>query len=490
MVSRIEICQVSKSFPGVKALEQVTMSVNAGEVHALCGENGAGKSTLMNILSGNLRPDEGHIKLDGRLVEFKNPQEAFDKGIGVVYQHLSLADELSIAENIFANQHPVNRFGLIDFPLLHAKTRELLLDLNISLDSKAIVTRISPAQKQMVEIAKALAKRPQVLILDEPTASLTGESINVLFHIIRKLRQEGTSIIYISHRLSEIFQIADRISILKDGKFQGTFQKDELSKEKLIQYMVGREIKEADRQVTAKGEVLLEVKNLSSGRFRNISFRLHKGELLGVAGLIGAGRTEIARTIFGIDSYESGEIKMDGKVIRFRHPEEAIQIGLGYVPEDRKTLGLFLEMNLTDNIVAASLKHFSRKNIFDQARANETAKKLKHQLNIITPSLLQRAINLSGGNQQKVLMAKWLAADLKVLIVDEPTHGVDVGAKQEIYNILRNLVRNGLGVIIISSELPELLSLCDRILVIKEGELTGELKGDEATEEKILALAM
>ncbi|MGC3943731.1 MAG: sugar ABC transporter ATP-binding protein [Chryseolinea sp.] len=488
--SRIDIVKISKSFPGVKALKHVSLSVAAGEVHALCGENGAGKSTLMNVLSGNLLPDEGEILLNGERLICDGPRDALRAGIAVVFQHLSLADEVSVAENIFVNQQPVNRFGLIDYSQLNQRTAALLKELNIRIDPSSVVASLSPAQRQMIEIAKALAKDPQVLILDEPTASLTDDSIQTLFDIIIRLKKKGTSIIYISHRLAEIFEIADRVSVLKDGEFKGTFERSKLSREELIQRMVGREIQQVQRDVRDRGEVILEVKDLSSSRFNNVSFSLHKGEVVGMAGLVGAGRTEIARAVFGIDAYDTGEIRLHGNTLSLHHPIDAVDRGIGYVPEDRKKIGLFQGMTVADNIVVSRMESVSASTFVNQSEVARLATEYKNKLNIVTSSLQQLTINLSGGNQQKVLLAKWLATSPEVLIIDEPTHGVDVGAKQEIYNILIALAKSGLALLVISSELPELLSVCDRILVVRSGEISGVLSAEEATEEKILSLAM
>jgi ABC-type sugar transport system ATPase subunit len=488
--SRIDIVNISKSFPGVRALKHVSLSVAAGEVHALCGENGAGKSTLMNVLSGNLQPEEGEILLNGRVLNSGGPRDALRAGIAVVFQHLSLADEVSVAENIFVNQQPVNRFGLIDYPALNLRTAALLRELNIALDPTSIVANLSPGQRQMVEIAKALSRDPQVLILDEPTASLTDDSIKVLFAIIRKLKDKDTSVIYISHRLPEIFQIADRVSVLKDGEYKGTFEKKSISREELIQRMVGREVKPLQHASDHRGEVVLEVKQLTSDRFSNVSFEMYKGEILGMAGLVGAGRTEIARAIFGADEFSNGEVRLHGKALKLNHPIDAIKQGIGYVPEDRKKLGLFQRMNIADNIVVAERERQPGSQFIDVANTRRLAGTYKDKLNIIAASLEQLAINLSGGNQQKVLLAKWLATIPEVLIIDEPTHGVDIGAKQEIYNILATLAKGGLSLLVISSELPELLAMCDRILVVRRGEISGVLSAKEATEEGILSLAM
>ncbi len=488
MVS-LKLNHIGKSFPGVKALHDISFDVHTGEVHALCGENGAGKSTLMNILSGNLKPDQGTFQLNGETLSFSNPKEAFAKGIAIVHQHLSLVDNLSIAENIFANQHPLNRFGFIQYKKLYQQTSHVLNELEISLSPTALVSSLSPAQKQMVEIAKALAKNPQVLILDEPTASLTDKEIKVLFSIIHNLKQRGVSILYISHRLVEIFQLADRITILKDGTYQGTFAKEDITKEDLIKKMVGREISTSTSTALNNSQVLLEVKNLCGGKFNDINFTLHRGEILGVAGLVGAGRTEIARALFGADQKTKGEVLKENIPLTIHHPADAIRNRMAYVSEDRKVLGLFQEMSIEENIIASSLALNNDYAFFDKVKSNQQAEEVSKQLRIVSQNINQKVAQLSGGNQQKVLLGKWLSVQPDILIVDEPTHGVDVGAKQEIYTLLKKLASDGMGIIMISSELPELLGLCHRILVIHEGRLNGELSSEAATEEKILSLA-
>ncbi len=481
---------ITKQFPGVKALDNVTISVNPGEVHALCGENGAGKSTLMNILSGNLQPDAGNIVIDGNNVVLHDTQRAFDQGIAIVYQHLSLFDNLSVAENIYANQQPINKLGIIQFGDLYSKTQDLLQKLKLeAINPWTLVGKLSPAQKQMVEIAKALSKEPSIFILDEPTASLTNKETKTLLEILETQRKKGVSIIYISHRLEEIFLLADRISILKDGRHQGTFQSKELSRDALISKMVGRELKELRTKHSKSDEVLLELKNVTGLKFSNISFVLHRGEILGLAGLVGAGRTEIARAIFGMDTSLTGEMVFRNSSLLPFHPSEAIRKGIAYVTEDRKTLGLFPEMSVQENIVAAGLDRIMTSRFYDDAKAGQLAAAAKAKLWISTHSLKQRVTKLSGGNQQKVMIAKWLIVQPEVLIVDEPTHGIDIGAKYEIYEILKALAAEGKGIIMISSELPELIGLCDRIVVIKRGSVAGELSGEGRTEENIMKLA-
>ena len=481
---------ITKEFPGVKALDNVTISVKPGEVHALCGENGAGKSTLMNILSGNLQPDGGNIVIDGSNVILQDTQRAFDQGIAIVYQHLSLFDNLSVAENIYANQQPRSKLGIIQFGDLYVKTQDLLQQLKLeAINPWTLVGKLSPPQKQMVEIAKALSKEPSIFILDEPTASLTNKETKTLFEILETQRNKGVSIIYISHRLEEIFLLADRISILKDGTHQGTFQTKELSRDVLISKMVGRELKKLKTNHSKSEEVLLELKNVTGFKFSNISFVLHRGEILGLAGLVGAGRTEIAQAIFGMDKSLTGEMVLRNSSLRPFHPSEAIRKGIAYVTEDRKELGLFPEMSVQENIVAAGLDRIMTSRFYDDAKAEQLAAAAKTKLRISTHSLKQRVTKLSGGNQQKVMIAKWLIVRPEVLIVDEPTHGIDIGAKYEIYEILKALGEEGKGIIMISSELPELIGLCDRIIVIKRGSVAGELSGEDRTEENIIKLA-
>lgn len=481
---------ITKQFPGVKALQDVTLQIDAGEIHALCGENGAGKSTLMNILSGNLQPDAGRILMNGEAVSLKNPQQAFEYKIAIVYQHLSLVDSLSVAENIFANQQPINRWGIIQFNTLYDRTHSLLKQLNISeINPRTLVSQLSPAQKQMVEIAKALSKQPDVFILDEPTASLADRETRTLFDILRLQKKKGVSIIYISHRLDEVFLLADRVSVLKDGKHQGTFTSTELTKDQLITKMVGRELKALRKKSTKSGEVLIDVKNISGLRFSNVSFAIHRGEILGLAGLVGAGRTEIARAIFGTDEIQSGRILFHNRPFFAKHPAAAIREGLAYVTEDRKNQGLFQEMTIEDNIVVASLPRLMTSGLFNHTQAAQLATEATKTLGIKAHGIGQKVVNLSGGNQQKVMLAKWLLTQPDVLIIDEPTHGIDVGAKYEIYEIMKKLAAEGKAILIISSELPELIGLCDRIVIIKKGIVAGELTGENVTEEKIMGLA-
>jgi ABC-type sugar transport system ATPase subunit len=484
----LELRQITKTFPGVKALDAVSFAVQPGEIHALCGENGAGKSTLLNILTGNLQPDSGQIVVQQEPTQIKGPAHATALGIAIVYQQLSLIDSLSVAENIFANRQPHNQLGLIRYGALASATKDLLNQLNLTdLQPDRRVAELSPGQKQMVEIAKALSQNPDILLLDEPTASLTDRETQTLFRLLRQLRAQGKAIVYISHRLTEIFTLADRVSVLKDGQHQATLSVADITPHALIRLMVGRDVAMARRESAATSEVLLTVDGLSGQRFRDVSFTLHRGEIVGLAGLVGAGRTDIARAIFGADIPRTGTITLSGKTLINRHPAEAVQAGIGYLPEDRKTLGLFADQSVAQNIVAA--KPPTAGVWFSAKRAAAIAEEYRQKLAIRTPSVQERVNNLSGGNQQKTLLARWLLTNPDVLIVDEPTHGIDVGAKSEIYDLLRQLAKQGKAILLISSELSELMLLADRILVIRDGAVSGQLAGAEATEEQIMTLA-
>lgn len=485
----LQLTNISKSFGPTKALTRVSLNVRPGEVHALCGENGAGKSTLMNILGGNLRPDEGEIVIDGKQLTFHNPSEAFSAGISIVYQHLSLINSLSVAENIFANAQPINHFGFISYKALNEKTQALLDNLGFDLDPNRSVGILSPAAKQLTEIAKAVARRPQLLILDEPTASLGNSEKNLLFKLIRKLRSDGVSIIYISHKLNEVKEIADRISILKDGVHQGTFDNGALSEDALIRAMIGRDIDKSISNRPERGAIALSVMELTGQKFKNVSFELHEGEILGLAGLVGSGRTEIARAIFGIDAITSGNITVKNQNYSPSGPTEAIEQGIAYVPEDRKALGIFPHMSIRDNMIVSSARHLKKSLLFDPRQAISRTIEYIGRLKVVAPGGDTLVSHLSGGNQQKVLLARWLMTNPNILIVDEPTHGIDVGAKAEIYDLLRDLASKGKAILIISSELQELLTVCDRILVARNGSIVGEVNGTVATEETILSMA-
>ena len=486
----LDLKNISKSFSGVQALSNVSFALQAGEVHALCGENGAGKSTLMNIVAGNLKPDKGSLHLKGEVVIFNNHQQAGKKGIAIVYQDRSLVNTLSVAENIFLNHYPLNQFGFIDYKKLYANTSEVLASLELQyMRPDMLVKDLSPAQEQMIEIAKALVKEPEILILDEPTASITEKETKILFQIIKKLTAKGVGIIYISHRLAEVFLIAHRVTVLKDGKVQGTIPIAQINQDKLISLMVGRSLGEQTFQNFSQKEVALQVQNLSGKGFRNIGFQVARGEIVALAGLIGAGRTKIAKTIFGVLPKTSGQIMLYDSPCHFTNTSDAVACGIAYVAEDRKHQSVFADMTLTENILAAKYAGAGfAKNITEEASV-AIANSFKEKLRISTPSLKKKIKELSGGNQQKTILARWLGIEPKLLIVDEPTQGVDVGAKFEIYELLHNLARQGTAILLVSSELPEVITLANRIVVICQGIVAGEITKEGATEEKILHMA-
>lgn len=482
----LELINISKFYPGVKALQGVSLSVKPGAIHAICGENGAGKSTLMNIIAGNVQPDEGSILWQGQSVQINSAKAASALGIAIVHQERSLVETLSIAENIWVEKAPRKAWGWIDQRALQQQTRQLLDELGLQqLSPQQKVSSLSPAQKQLIEIAKALAAQPQVLILDEPSSSIGERETDLLFDLLRQLKLRGVAILYISHRMAEIFQIADEITVLKDGESQGSYPAAALDAEQLIQLMVGRKLAQEPFESCAAEEITLKVEQLSGAGFSNINFDLHRGEILGLAGLIGAGRSELARALFGDQVILAGNIELSGKKVQFKHPREAIAAGVAYVPEERKTLGVFLDKSIFENIQSV----FLYRQFWLKPQVYQIAEHYREKLHIKTPSLVQQAGLLSGGNQQKVVLAKWLATQPQVLIVDEPTHGIDIGAKLEIYQLLKQLSREGISILLISSELPELLLLADRIAVMQQGQITGILPKDQASETKIMNLA-
>jgi ABC-type sugar transport system ATPase subunit len=482
---------ISKSFPGVQALSEVDLEVRHGEIHALLGENGAGKSTLIMILAGIYRPDAGRIHLGDAEVEIAHALHAQQLGIGTVFQELSLCPNLTVAENVFAHRQPGRFAGFIHGGELRRRTDELLRPFGGHIAPDALVGDLSVANQQLVEIAKALSIQTRILVLDEPTSALSDEETRRLFDIMRRLKTSGVSMIFITHRIKEIFQIADRATVLRDGRKVETVNVEDVTAEKLISLMVGRELSHLyPEKAKERGETIFRVQDFARGRdFQDISFEVRRGEILGIAGLVGAGRTEIARAIFGIDRRDKGDIFLKGERIHIRSPQQAIRHGIGYMPEDRKTLGLFLQMSVSENVIAPVLRRFSRFGWMNSALVDSTTTDFVEKLRIRTPSISQQVINLSGGNQQKVLLAKWLAATPSVIIVDEPTRGVDVGAKAEIHALLRQIADRGVGVIMISSDLPEILGMSDRIIVIHDGRICGRLSGREATEEKVMACA-
>ncbi len=488
----LEMRDITKTYPGVIALDGVDFVVLPGEVHALVGENGAGKSTLMKILAGAEIKDSGRIIIDGKEANITNPQEAMRLGISIIYQEFNLVPYMSAAENIFLGREPMTAIpGVIDFKRMYAEAERLISELGVRLDVRVPVNQLSVAQQQMVEIAKATSKKARIIAMDEPSATLTDHELENLFTLIRKLKADGVSVIYISHRLEEIFHIADRVTVLRDGKLVDTKPVSETSREDIIRMMVGRELKDTIPKVTVEhGDVVLEVRGLTrAGVISDISFSVRRGEVLGIAGLVGAGRTEVARAIFGADPIDSGEIILEGKPVTIRSPKDAIRLGIGLVTEDRKALGLVLGMAVRENVTLANLDPLSRFGFVSRRKEQQVANRFVEELMIRTPSVEQAVQNLSGGTQQKVVLAKWLFTQSKVLIFDEPTRGIDVGAKTEIYQLMNRLAEQGVAIIMISSELPEILGMSDRILVMHEGKIAGELSREEATQEKIMFLA-
>jgi ribose transport system ATP-binding protein len=485
---------IDKSFPGVRALNQCQFELKSGEVHALVGENGAGKSTLMKVLSGIYAKDAGRVIFKGKEVEIPNPRAAQNLGISIIHQELNLMPHLTLAQNIFIGREP--RSGvkfLLDETALNQQTADLFATMHLKLDPTTRVSNLTIASQQMVEIAKALSFNSEVLIMDEPTAALTDAEIEDLFNFMRGLRDKGVGIIYISHRLEELKQISDRVTVLRDGHYIDTVRTEEATTDQIISMMVGRTIYEATPELPERPseEIVLEVRNINRGKvLQDINFYLKKGEILGFAGLMGAGRTEVARAIFGADPIDSGEIYVNGQKVQVTSPQQAVWNGIGYLSEDRKRYGLALGLELKENIAMASLgKFLGFLGWVNSSQIRSTAKHHIDDLEIKTPSAEQRVKNLSGGNQQKVVIGKWLTADTEILIFDEPTRGVDVGAKSEIYKLLNELARAGKSIIMISSELPEILRMSHRVIVMCEGKITGELPIAEATQEKIMTLA-
>ncbi len=485
---------IEKSFPGVHALSDARFELRAGEVHALVGENGAGKSTLMKILAGVYSKDAGRIVYKGREVQIPNPRTAQDLGISMIHQELNLMPHLTVAQNIFIGREPRARTRLLlDEGKLNDQARQLFEMMHLKIDPRAKVADLSVAKQQMVEIAKALSFNSDILIMDEPTAALTEAEIEELFRIVRDLRARGVGVVHISHRLEELKQISDRITVMRDSRTIDTLLTKDAAVDQIISLMVGRTIYESTPELpeAPSQEIALEVRNLNRGNvIKDVSFQLRKGEILGLAGLVGAGRTEVARAIFGADPIDSGEVLVKGKKTHIGSPHDAVAAGIAYLSEDRKRYGLALGMDVESNIILATFGKFLRAlGWIDTAATHATAKASVESLSIKTPGLGQRVKNLSGGNQQKVIVGKWLTADTDVLIFDEPTRGIDVGAKSEIYKLLNELAQQGKAIMMISSELPEILRMSHRILVMCEGRITGELTSAEANQERIMAYA-
>lgn len=486
----LEAKGISKSFPGVQALQNVNFRLVSGKVHVLMGENGAGKSTLMKIIAGIYEADEGEVFLHGKKVVFSRPKQALINGIAMIHQELSPILDMSITENLFLGKEIVKN-GILDYRQMNERSAELLERVGLNLPPTTLMKRLSTAQQQMVEIAKALSFDSEIIIMDEPTASITSREVEKLFAITRKLKEEGRCIVYISHKMEEIFQIADEITVFRDGCHVGTYHVNEIDEAGLVKLMVDRDLSQIyPKRHNIPREVILEVENLTQeGVIDHVSFQVRRGEILGFAGLMGAGRTETMNAMFGLTGPLEGKIRIENREIDRPTPKKMIEAGIGYVTEDRKGSGLVLDMSVRDNIILASLSKFSRLGKVNFKKANERSNEFKERLKIKTPSMEQLAKNLSGGNQQKIVLAKWLMQNPDIIIFDEPTRGIDVGAKAEIYRLIASLAEEGKAVIFISSEMPEVLGMCDRIVIMSEGVKKGELSRAEATQEKILSMA-
>jgi len=481
---------ISKRFPGVHALDQVQLNVRKGTVHALMGENGAGKSTLMKCLIGIYAPDSGTIELNSEQVRIVNTHHALSMGISMIHQELSPIPHMTVAENIFLGREPLTWYGLVDMRELNRRTRELLGRLGIAVAPEKKMVELSIANTQLVEIAKAISYDSSLIVMDEPTSAITEAEVANLHNIIRSLRDRGVSIIYITHKMDEVFNICNEVTVLRDGRYVGTSPIQALSHDLLIQKMVGRELTDMfHKEETPVGEPILYVRNYSGKRFRDVTFQVRRGEIFGLAGLMGAGRTELLETIFGVHPRTSGEIYLHGKKVEIRRPSDSIRHGLALLTEDRKLTGLYLNATVRDNISIANLLRYLAGPFVRFRKVVADCERMRQALRIKTPSLQQKVRNLSGGNQQKVLLSRWLLTEPEILILDEPTRGIDVGAKAEIYRLMVDLARSGKAIIMISSELPEVLGMCDRIMVMHEGDKVGEVVRGDATQERILQMA-
>jgi rhamnose transport system ATP-binding protein len=493
--SLVEVEHVSKSYGGVHALRDVSLSIAPGEVHALCGENGAGKSTLIKIITGSVVPEEGRVLVNGEPLALGDVRTAEDAGIAVIHQESTAFLHLNAEDNIFVGREPRRLAGLLlDRPEMRRQTHALLDRLGEHFDQRRALMELTVAQRQMVGMARALSRKCKLLIMDEPTASLSARETEVLFRIIRQLRTDGVSILYVSHRMEEVFDLSDRVTVFRDGKWVDTQLTKSMTTQSLIQRMVGREVGELNRRTDTQrqpGPVVLDVKNLGrEGVFENISFQVRSGEIVGLAGLVGAGRSEVAQAIFGIDAPDSGEVALTGKPLTPGSIKDAMERGIALVPEDRQHLGLVLPMSVGQNLSMAVLKSLTRGGLISASRHRELANRMMRELSIKAASASVATETLSGGNQQKVMLGKWLAPKPKVLLLDEPTRGIDVGAKAEVHRLVRELAAQGMATLLISSELPELLALSDRIVVMRQGRISGELDGASATQEKLLELAL
>ncbi len=487
----LELKGITKTFPGVKALDKVHFQLRRGEIHAIMGENGAGKSTFIKVITGVHMPDEGEIILNGKKVVFRSPLAAQREGIAAIYQNVTSYPDLSVTENIFIGHEKVER-GIIQWKKMHKAAEELLRPLNVDFQPAALMGTLSVAQQQIVEIAKALSMNAQIIIMDEPTAALTNSESEELYRITERLRDEGKSIIIISHRLEDMYRLASRVTVFRDANYIGTYQVSEITPPELIKAMVGREINDLFPKPKAKiGNEVFRVESLGrTGYFKDISLSIKQREIVGLTGLVGSGRTEVVQTIFGVEPYDTGTVYLDGKAVEIHSPQDAMKLGIGLLTEDRQNQGLILDWGIGRNVTLPALAKYARGKITKDPIENMAAKALCEQMGVKAQSVFDKASSLSGGNQQKVVVAKALTSELKLLIMDEPTKGVDVGAKAAIYEVISDLIMKGMSILIISSEMPEILGMCDRIYVMHDGRLMGELDREEATQERILELAM
>ncbi len=485
----LELKHISKQYTGVKALDDVSISFRRGEVHALMGENGAGKSTLIKTLSGAIQPNDGEIVFEGTTYTHMEPHQAMELGIHVIYQEFNMMPELSVAENIFMGQQ-LGGGVLFNKSITEERAQKILDGMHVKINARETVKNLSVANMQLVEIAKALTRDVKVLVMDEPTAPLTDAEVETLFEIVQMLKSKGVTIIYISHRIAEVFQISDRVSVLRDGRFIKTVMTNEVDRDELIRLMVGREVSDTyPKRDFAPGEVVLELRDVCGNGVENVSFAVRSGEIFGLSGLVGAGRTETMRMIFGADPIDSGEVLLNGQPVHPKHPAEAVKLGIGLIPEDRKQQGLLLDLPIFTNISMATMRDISHFTVVNSRAEKENVNRLVEAVTIKTPSIAQLVRNLSGGNQQKVVLAKWLAANCKVLIFDEPTRGIDVGARHEIYKLMNELCRQGIAIVMISSDMEEILGMSDRIMVLCEGHQAGILEREAFSQETILSLA-